>query len=332
MKIFILTEGGRGIGCGHIARCSALYDAFRKEGYSPRLIVSGDSTVSHLLKGRNIESFDWAKQKKRALEIISGADIAVVDSYRASPGFLKKISLSVSLPVFIDDTKRLSYPSGVVLNGSIGAERLGYPRKKGVSYLLGARYALLRKEFWKAGRLNNAKPLRSILVTVGGDDIRGVTPKILGQLKREFPDIWKKVVVGRSFRNIKQINGAKDSRTSLIYLPDAASMKRAMLGSDAAISAGGQTLYELARCGVPTIAFSVISNQATNIEGWKRAGFISFIGSYNSRDFNVNLKNALKRYLPYRERARRAKRGVQAVDGMGARNACRKLLAIAGSK
>ena len=41
-----------------------------------------------------------------------------------------------------------------------------------------------------------------------------------------------------------------------------------------AVSAAGQTSYELARCGVGMILIQVAENQEGNIEGWKKKGLI----------------------------------------------------------
>jgi len=55
----------------------------------------------------------------------------------------------VKLAVYIDDNKRLDYPKGVVVNGSIHAKELNYSKKNGVKYLLGPKYIPLRKDFWE---------------------------------------------------------------------------------------------------------------------------------------------------------------------------------------
>lgn len=52
------------------------------------------------------------------------------------------------------------------------------------------------------------------------------------------------------------------------YSLDAEHMKTLMLESDVAISAGGQTLYELASVGLPTIAIQVVDNQSEDISGF----------------------------------------------------------------
>lgn len=46
-----------------------------------------------------------------------------------------------------------------------------------------------------------------------------------------------------------------------------------MLKCDIAVTAAGQTTYELARIGLPTIAIGVVENQKFNIDGWLEIGF-----------------------------------------------------------
>ena len=58
---------------------------------------------------------------------------------------------------------------------------------------------------------------------------------------------------------------------------------------DLAVSAAGQTLYELAQMGVPTIAIQVADNQKDNIEGWLKAGFIHFAGEWDDAKLVENL-------------------------------------------
>ncbi|MDQ7082427.1 MAG: glycosyltransferase [Aquificota bacterium] len=84
-------------------------------------------------------------------------------------------------------------------------------------------------------------------------------------------------MIGKGFRNIDEIKASADPNTELIFYPSAEEMKNLMLDADIAISAGGQTLYELARVGVPTIAVAVAENQMWNVSEWQEAGFIEAV-------------------------------------------------------
>jgi len=48
LKAFIITEGSKNIGFGHITRCISLYQAFEERGIIPEFIINnlGGSIVS----------------------------------------------------------------------------------------------------------------------------------------------------------------------------------------------------------------------------------------------------------------------------------------------
>jgi len=48
MKVFIITEGSKNIGFGHITRCISLYQVFEERGILPEFIINnlGGSIVS----------------------------------------------------------------------------------------------------------------------------------------------------------------------------------------------------------------------------------------------------------------------------------------------
>ena len=66
-------------------------------------------------------------------------------------------------------------------------------------------------------------------------------------------------------------------------------MLQLMYESDIAISAAGQTIYELAQRCVPTIAISVAENQKNNLTGWIKEEFLTSDFNYET----VNLENRL---------------------------------------
>jgi len=200
MKVYLITEGGDDIGIGHITRCLSLYQAFEEKGLSPVLIVNGDSTVKDLLPGKNFEIVNWLKEDKLS-GFIKDADIVIIDSYLADYEFYKKVSNLVKVPVYIDDNKRLDYPKGVVVNGTIYAEEFNYPKKEDVIYLLGSQYIPLRKEFWHVPEKEIKENIETIMVTFGGDDARNMTPNILKLLKENFMTLTKKVIIGKGFKN-----------------------------------------------------------------------------------------------------------------------------------
>ncbi len=316
-EICILTEGGKNIGFGHIMRCLSLYEAFKESGVVASFVVNGDKSVESILKKINGKITNWLKNQTELLNCIEKANIVVLDSYLADKKIYDLISKSAKIPVYIDDNARIEYPEGVIINGNIGAESLEYKKTDKQIYLLGTKYALLRKEFWNVEEKIINQSVKSIMITFGGDDLRCMTPDVLGILSKAFSNLKKYVIIGKGFNEIGKIESAADAETSLIYHPDAETMKEIMVKSDIAVSAAGQTLYELARVGVPTVAVGVADNQRVNITGWKDKGFIKFAGWWNEERIFDNILQCIDELLPFLERKKVSEAGKGTIDGMG---------------
>jgi len=326
MKVFIITEGGKDIGFGHITRCLSLYQAFKERGIKPKFIINGDNNIEYLLKNANYQIFNWLDEKSKLFKIVKGADIAIIDSYLADISIYNTLSDLVKLSVCIDDNKRLNYPDGIVVNGNIFAKELDYPQKNGITYLLGTKYTPLRKEFWKVPEKKIRDTIESIMLTFGGDDAKNLTPKILKLLNEKYPELKKSVIIGRAYRNIDEIKKVADKNINLIYYPDAEKMIENMLDSDIAISTCGQTLNELARAEVPTIGVCVAENQLGNVKGWRRTGFLEYTGWYNKIDILEKIRNTMKYLEDAKARNNKSKIGKEFVDGKGSLRIIRILL------
>lgn len=300
MNVIILTEGGKDYGFGHVARCSSIYQAFEKFNVSPQFIINGDNSIDAILQNIDYTICDW-----KNLEF-NDEDIVVIDSYHASSDFYQKISDTVSLAIYIDDNNRLEYPKGIVVNGTILATT------SRDDSLFGSKYTPLRQDFWDANVISIKEDIKTVLITLGGNDLRNLTPKVVDLLKNE--SFTKKVIIGNSFDNVDEIEKFDDE---LIHAPDSKQMLEAMESVDLAISSAGQTLYELARVGVPTIAIGVVDNQINNIKNWQKQGFIEFAGFWDDVDLEKNILTKLDLLKKSNLRKIKQLNGINAVDGKG---------------
>jgi UDP-2,4-diacetamido-2,4,6-trideoxy-beta-L-altropyranose hydrolase len=293
MKVSIITEGNSNIGYGHITRCTSLYQAFEEKGLTPSFIVNGDKIVKNSLEMEKKYIFNWLIDKKKLYKLIDGSDIAIIDSYLANLSIYKEITNLVKIPTFIDDNIRLKYPQGIVVNYLISAKELKYPKDKEITYLLGPKYCIVRKEFWDLQEKKISKEIKTIMITFGGSDIKNLTPKVLEMINKSFPNLEKKIIIGRGFKNIKAIKDVLDKNYELIYFPTAMSMKRAMMESDLAITAGGTTIYELMIVGVPVISVAVANNQLNNVKAFSERSLNYYAGWWQ----NSNLLENIKKYV-----------------------------------
>ncbi len=106
-------------------------------------------------------------------------------------------------------------------------------------------------------------------------------------------------------------------------------MRAAMRKSDIAISAAGQTLYELARMGVPAITVCAADNQARNLEGWRKSGFVLYAGEHGDRKLFDRLSACMTKLASPAKRCKRSILGQSLVDGEGAKRVAEKVIAEA---
>lgn len=326
VNIAILTEGSQKIGLGHITRCISLYQAFWSKGISPKLIVNGDKSFESLMSGLNYETLDWTADDFELRQLLENSDVAIVDSYRAAHDFYKTVSEIVRIPVYIDDYKRLDYPRGIVINVALNASDLDYPQKEGIRYLLGRQYVLLRKELWDVPIREERDQVESFLITFGGIDFGDMTIRTLGLLRENWPDSIKNVIVGPAFQNIEDIKMAADKGTRLFFSPLERKVKDIMIGSDIAISAAGQTLYELARIGVPTVAVTVAENQTNNVKAWLKTECILHAGWSTDPNILERIGENIHLLKLLQERQKISINAKALIDGLGAMRVAEEII------
>lgn len=312
MKVFIKTEGGRNIGFGHLTRCISIYEAFLEENIKPIFIVDGFRETRDFLRKNKINSFYDIKAK------VSNEDIFIIDSYKRPPDFYEETLGKVKLLVSIDDFKRMDYPGGVVVNGSIYGKNIRYGQKGDVKYLKGPEYIPLRRNFWEAEPKDVRAGLSDVMITCGGtrDNSARKTAEFL--LKNYVFNLHIVTLAKRTRR-------ANSGREFFYNSISAEQMKRLMLTVDACVSGGGQTTYELARLGVPTLGICFAQNQLLNLKGGEAAGYLKFVGWHDEPDILEKIGTTLN-FLGYKERLKMSRVGQRAVDGQGARRLVRKIL------
>ncbi|MFQ5596585.1 MAG: GNAT family N-acetyltransferase [Nitrospiria bacterium] len=326
MKVNFITEYGADIGYGHLMRCLSLSQAFEARGIDPMFVLHTEEPVPDILTGRQSQIVDWHKDPGKLREAIAGSDITLVDSYLADTGVYESIAASSEYAVYMDDGNRRHFPKGMVVNGAIAADEIDYPKKPGLHYLLGPRYIALRAAFRTVPLKEIKTDVDHVMITFGGGDFRNLTPKLLRAVSECYPDWRKTVVVGKDFRNVDDIEAACDHNTKPVFSPDAEGMKTAMLSADIVVSAGGQTLYECARVGVPVIGVAVAGNQGANVRGGQQAGLLESASSWKRDDWADAVLGKIELLRDRQCRLNMSRQGREAVDGAGAERIVRECL------
>lgn len=318
MKIYILTEGGGKFGYGHITRCTSLYDEVKKRNYDVEFVINGDSKVKDYLKGKQVRVENWLSFEF-INKSLTKSDLIIVDSYLISEEQCRYLTSKVKGCLFIDDNNRINYFKGTVVNPSIYGSFIDYPRNKDINYLLGKDFIILRQSFMESEITLKEKKAESILITMGGSDSLNLTSKVVKILLRHFPNLEKKIIVGLGYAYLKELEKEVDSNTVVYQNANEELVKEIMVDSDMAITAAGQTIYELIKTSTPFIPIKVVENQQNNIEGIKKLNLVNnVLNDYtDEKSFEKSLLKEMNFIMNKINRETFSERMKDIIDGKG---------------
>lgn len=323
MKVNILTEGFEGTGVGHLTRCQAIGDAFLERNIEYTIIANTDGDkFRYVNQGYSIQ-LDWLRDINALTTELNGSDIIIIDSYKADITFYNLATKLARVPVFFDDTQRITYPRGVIINGQNGAEKWEYSQSE-YEHLLGINYLPLRKEFWDCTK-QKRQVLHNVLLTIGVNSISGLFKGIINVLAMQFPNFHFNILTdSEDFAAYCKVGF---TNTSIYQSLSAKQIVTLMRDCDLAVSAGGQTLNELIRLSVPTVAINIANNQLRNIKNYASLGLVKYAGSSDDPNifsnicekFNELISNINVDSISYTEKQ-------NLIDGQGSRRIVHKLI------
>lgn len=318
MKVKIFTEGGKDIGLGHISRCSSLYNEIATRGIPVDFIVYGDIGKIDFLNGINIINENWL-DKEYLFNKTTSVEFVIVDSYKATKEIYDIISKKSKRALFIDDIGRIEYPEGIIVNPSLDSSHIDYSHSSNSILLYGAEYVILRESFRGLKREDISNEVKRVLIMMGGTDIRGLTPLIIDNICRNMLDIEFDIVAGSE--DMEKINSqiSKPNNITFHNNLDSAQMMELMINSDLAITAAGQTIYELLATQTPFIPIKVIENQENNIKSLLEYNPEQIVLRYDDSDFLSNMNKALVLFSDFEYRKNYTLKYTDLVDGYGSR-------------
>jgi UDP-2,4-diacetamido-2,4,6-trideoxy-beta-L-altropyranose hydrolase len=266
--LLIRADAGASVGAGHLMRCLALAEVWRRRGGAVEMVVAGslpDGLATRIEEvGADLSSAPRLHEDGRWLAGIAEArDVAwlVVDGYRFNADYLRDAAGSGRPVLAIDDDARHArYPVTAVLNQNLHARAEDYAAKTEARLLLGPRHALIRSEFRSHRAWSRTIPARAakILVTLGGADPGGHTGKIIKAiqvLKDRVPgaDPRVRVIVGAANPRLDALQAMIVGSSGFEILSNVRDMGARMRWCDLAVSASGSTVWELALFRTPML-------------------------------------------------------------------------------
>ena len=275
MRVLLHPDGGSGIGLGHASRCGALAGILQVEGHAASVLVDPSSGLADYLYRMQVtvlEDFASPGELIGHAERLK-ANVVVIDSYRWSAADFAAIRQKTRLVAAFDDEAKRSLPVDAVINGAPRAERLAYRTLPHTRRWLGLQYQVIREEFRDVAARNKAYAVRSLIVLVGGSDPLGLLPQLAQRLDaiaaRMQPSFKVQLICG-PYTPMP----ATEALAFVEAVQHPSDLRERMLNADLALSASGQTLFELARCGTPTIAFCSGEDQVPNLAALADEGVV----------------------------------------------------------
>ncbi|TLE14519.1 hypothetical protein LS72_008440 [Helicobacter apodemus] len=274
-KAFLFADKKLGIGLGHMSRTKALANLLEQNHYQAKIL---DCIF--------LESFK------------ESCDLMSIDSYTLPIDSYYQATSLARVCIFFDDTLRLPYPKGILLNASLGADLQSYKNKYPNHTLwIGKGYTLLQKPFLQL--LNTPhklhKTIKNIMVTLGGADILGLTKWLCEELYTFNPN-FQIHYIHKDKHLFKKAKGYSNL--------NATQMANLFSQMDLCICACGQTLSESIACKVPTLGLEVAINQRANLIGYANCiESIKEVWTLDKEALKTQLLQSIIRFkdLSYRE-------------------------------
>lgn len=343
---FIRADANESNASGHVMRCIAIAGCLRQLGETV-IFITADSYPVLLLKENGFETIvldsDWRDMEAEIPALKEAVCKAInkygcknthpgllVDSYQVTPAYFERVSEFATV-TYIDDGTQCTYDVAGLIAYSHFYGEYGYEQryaKKNTRLLLGCDYIPLRSEFADKNKKIVSQKLSKVMVTTGGADMLHCSVQIAQTLCKDYPWVTFYFIIGR-FYDEKLKRELKEMKTPNMVLIENANMGQVMEECDAAVSAGGTTLYELCACGLPTVCFYVAENQQRGVTSFGQTGVMLSCGYAGEKDeFLQNLAFNFKEIESEEIRKKLSARMQGLVDGCGAMRIARALKEI----
>lgn len=324
MTVKILTEAGLKIGYGHFFRCLSLYDELVTRGVETQMLLYGDSFDDELINNRKIINQDWINDTN-FYNKISKEDYVIIDSYKVDSKRLQEISENAKKVLYIDDTNRLNYPKGIIVNPSLSGEYISYPDQDGQTLLTGMNYIILRDAFLNLEKNSSSNHYNRALVMLGGTDIDNLTESIIEEVCLQNTKLSYDVIVPQ---NKIEYFKKKYTTENISFFTNlsADEMATLMSGIDFAITGAGQTIFELIYLEIPFVTIQVVDNQKYNVRAVKEFLMDEMVLQSNDPDFLDKLNQRVKFLIMDENRVILSRQINNLIDGLGSKRIIDELL------
>jgi len=285
--LLIRADGGEQLGAGHVMRCLALAQAWRRTGGTARFAMASSApALAQCVLEEGFAIDPLSVEPGSTADAAATVELArrhdahqiAVDGYRFGSPYQRALQSAGRPFLVLDDYGHADryFADWILCQNPCASEALYASREPRTRVLLGARYLLLRDCFLpREETLREFPPnARRILVTLGAADPDNATAAVLQALAGicRPGELNVRVVVGLEnprANALAAVAAQLPVRTELCA--NVRDMRALMLWADTAVTAGGSTCWELASMGVPALVLQTADNQQGVVDCLQRA-------------------------------------------------------------
>lgn len=270
-RLFIRTEASTQIGMGHFMRCFAIAEEARRH-HIPVTFLLNEVGVAVAGRSRAIGAVavPLATPLNGNGDVDALADLGlsyddwlVIDSYKADADYIHRLA-GMTQVCAVDDLQALShYDCDLIVNAAQAAQAKEYGATR-ARLLLGANYALIRREFRDPPSPIVDTPFIAILF--GGSDPRNLTGKVAEDLHAALPGIEIRMIAGPAIADLPRLEALAHANRNITLFPDPLSVARTLAGAELVLTAAGGSVGEVAAMALPALALVVYDNQKAALE------------------------------------------------------------------
>lgn len=301
MNIVIRSDSSSDIGVGHTMRDLVLATRLKKENPNAKIFfavqnLDGNINRKIIESGYELIILD-SNKKSELLKIIQkqNAKLLVIDHYEIDYKYESYIKANSGVKILVLDDTYEKHNCDTLLNHNISADEKRYKNllPANCEIKCGAKYTLLRDEFYKAKKKRKTKTKKkSVLLAMGGADHSNLNIKILKVLQG-FKNIQTTIVTTEANKNLDELKKHLRTKENITLHVNSNNIAELMRESDFAILTPSVSVNEAYFMKLPFIAIKTAKNQ-DDMYKFLRKKFL-VLSKFNKYQLRTKIAKILKR-------------------------------------
>lgn len=296
------VDADREKGMGHLERCFSIATELTKENHDSVFVTRDKAFVKSLAAARGFNRVEIVADDSGETEAIlsQGPGLVIFDigsTRHDQVAPIKEVGCHV---VTFEDLGDGRYLSDLVVDCNLSEKMNPAKLTTSTRYLLGAEYAVVSQACLAAKKRRfhlirrRRDRIRKIIVSCGGSDPEGVTPKVAKALSRFDTEIDIELVLGPAFVHTSELDNALlDAQRVFSIVEAPMDLAKRLKDADLGIVSGGATLFEAAYLGLPCLVIAQNAAQLRNLPPFEAHGGIVNLGLAANDPFS-NIPGVIK--------------------------------------